>query len=175
MQTSSNGAKFIAAREAMVTVAYEDGKHADGTPKYSIGFGSQRDEPQPGDTITIEEAFKRLRMDLNDRDLIIAKAITVPISQNVWDAVSSLFYQSGSKALKTVAALFPIGESPALEAFMDFNSGADGKPTAGHTRRRQAEWALGKAGDYGDISQFPFFDGDPRKVVRQYLPFPENI
>lgn len=176
MPTSSNGAKFIACREALVTQSYEDGRHADGTPKYSIGFGSQRDEPKPGDTITIEAAFALLRKDLESRDAIIAKAITAPIKQQEWDAVASLFYQSGTKALRAVAELFNAGKPIlALGAFMQFNSGADGKPTDGHTKRRAREMIVGIDGHYGDLSQVAFFEGDPRRVPRQFMPLPEDI
>lgn len=177
MPTSSNGAKFIACREALVTVAYPDGQHADGTPAHSYGFGSQRGGlVKAGDTITIEAAFALLRKDLESRDAIIAKAITVPIKQQEWDAVASLFYQSGTKALRTVAELFNAGKPIlALGAFMQFNSGADGKPTDGHTKRRIREMIMGIDSHYGDLSQVAFFEGDPRVVIRQFMPLPASI
>lgn len=176
MNTSSNGAKFIAAREALVLVAYEDGRHADGTPKYSIGFGSQRNQPKPGDRIAVEDAFKLLRADLDARDAIIAKAITVPIKQQEWDAVASLFYQAGSKPLRAVGELFNAGKPIlALGTFMQFNSGADGVPTDGHTKRRAREMIMGIDGYYGDLSQVAFFEGNPRVVERKWMPLPEVL
>lgn len=175
MKTSSDGAKFIACREALVTVAYIDGQHQDGTPKYSIGFGSQRGLPQPDDKITIADAFLRLREDLDDRDITIGNALKVPVEQREWDAVASLFYQSGSRALSTVSALFNKGEPvAAIYAFAQFNRNR-GEWSDGLTKRRVREMAMAIDGHYGDISQFAFFDGDPRKVIRQYMPFPEDI
>lgn len=176
MQTSSNGAKFIACREALVTRAYVDGNHRDGTPKYSIGFGSQTNEPKDGDTITIEAAFARLRADILSRDAIIGRAIKVTITQSQWDSIASLFYQAGTRALTTAATAFNEGDPTlAVGQFMRFNSGADGKPTPGHTKRRIREMIMAIDGWYGDLSQVPFFDGNPRMVARQFMPFPEGI
>jgi GH24 family phage-related lysozyme (muramidase) len=176
MQTSDRGARFIACREAVVTVAYEDGKHPDGSPKYSIGIGSQDPPPMPGDVITIAEAFDRLRTNLRSRDAMIGKAIDVDIAQCQWDAVASLYYQAGTKPLRAVAGLFNKGKPiMAMMEFARFNCGADGVPTDGHSKRRVREMILGIDSYYGDLSHVLVFEGDPRKVAPKMMPFPEGI
>lgn len=176
MNVSLDGAKFIACREAVVTVAYLDGEHADGTPKYSIGIGSQDPPPKLGDTITVEDAFKRLRENLRSRDLVIEKAITAPITQPQWDACASLYYQAGSRALRAVAELFNAGKPIlAMAEFMKFNCGASGVATDGHTKRRAREIIMGIDGYYGDLSRVMVFNGNPRQVTAEWMPFPEDI
>jgi len=175
MKTSIDGAQFIACREALVSRAYVDGKHKDGRLKYSIGFGSQTNEPKEGDTITIEDAFARLKADIAERDITIRRIITAPIRQCEWDAVASLFYQSGTKALRTVGELFNAGEPIfAMAAFLQFNKD-QGVPSKGLTKRRIREMIMGVDRYYGDLSQVAFFDGNPRTAARQYMPFPANI
>jgi hypothetical protein len=58
MKTSRDGILFIAGREALVLVAYEDGENKDGTPRYSIGFGDN--SAKKGDRITTAAAWEKL-------------------------------------------------------------------------------------------------------------------
>jgi GH24 family phage-related lysozyme (muramidase) len=178
MRTSIEGLKFICRREACVLVAHEDGKHPNGQPKYALGFGSQDPPPQPGDTITIDEAFERLQCNLDARDEIMSKAL-IPISQLHWDAVSSLFYQAGSAPLKHVASLFNAGTpGQAIWAFTSWPHGEDRKWTEGHAKRRMREMSIAWDGYYGDISTFLLFDGPPRgpdKVPGVMVPFPADL
>jgi GH24 family phage-related lysozyme (muramidase) len=171
--TSWSGIRFIAQREAMVSVAYTDGAHADGSPKYSIGFGSQTGNPKPGDRINIGEALARLRADIAARDITIGKALTVPVTQSEWDALASLYYQAGTSAFSRVAFLFSHGTATyAIRDFINHNFGVDGVQSEGHTKRRIREMIMALDGYYGDLSQFPLYDGDPRKVARQMHEFP---
>src|SRR4051812_37436633 len=101
MNTSWNGIKFICAREALVTAAYRDGG-TDEHPKYSIGFGSQIPPVQPGDTISIEEAFSRMKEHIARNDVTIGRLLNAVVTQSVWDALASLYYQAGSLALRSV-------------------------------------------------------------------------
>lgn len=179
MQTSWNGIKFICCREALVTVAYHDGDNKDGTPKYSIGFGSQTPKVSEGDRITVEEAFKRQRAHIADNDAVIGKLLQVIVTQHEWDAISSLYYQSGTVALRRVTALFNLGyPMEAVRAFMEFDEALD--PTRqekrrvdGLTKRRIREMILAVDGYYGDISRHLYFDGDPRATPREWREFPE--
>lgn len=175
MNTSSDGAKFIAVREALCTHAYPDGKHEDGSLKYSLGFGSQRGLPRPGDTITIPDAFVRLRQDLGDRDVIIGKSLKVPVKQREWDAIASLFYQAGSEALRTVTSLFNSGKpTAAMIAFARFNRN-QGVRDDGLSKRRIREMIMGIDGYYGNISAFLFIEGDRLLGQRSHVDFPESI
>lgn len=97
--TSLNLAAFIACREALVTVAYQDG------PNMSIGFGSNDPSLKPGDTITVEDAFTLLKSDIKAREPTVAKEITNTLSQEQFDAVFDLFYQYGSAGLKGIASI----------------------------------------------------------------------
>jgi hypothetical protein len=56
VKTSREGIQFIAGREALVLVAYEDGENPDGKPRYSIGFGDN--SAKAGDKIAPDEAWK---------------------------------------------------------------------------------------------------------------------
>src|SRR3712207_4650644 len=118
MRVSLNGLEFIACREALVTVAYHDGKHPDGTPKWSIGFGSQTPPPKEGDTITVADAFERLKADVRSREPAVNKALTREISQHAFDALFSLYYQAGSAAMQAVADKFNSG--PEIWAILEF-------------------------------------------------------
>jgi lysozyme len=173
---SLDGAKFVAVREALVTRAYHDGEHKDGTPKWSIGFGSQTPPPKEGDTISIEDAFDRLRDDITAREAAINKALKVPVSQGAFDALFSLYYQAGTAAMQAVAEQLNEG-SPIVAAMelLRWNSGADKKPTDGHTRRRLREAIMLIDGNYGDLSKVLVFDGNPREVDSVWMPFPDLL
>lgn len=168
MQTSWDGIKFICRREALVTVAYKDGKHDDGSPKYSIGFGSQTPVVAPGDTITVDDAFVRMmaHVDLNDAD--IRRNIKVAVKQCEWDAVASLYYQEGFDALKAVAGLFMTKRSSAwaIREFANWHKDSDGL-----LKRRLDEIAMAR-GHYGDLETYKYFDGDPETTLMQSVPFP---
>jgi lysozyme len=174
MQTSWMGIKQIAQREACVLVAYPD--DTTGGNKCSLGFGSQTGNPKPGDTITIEDAFIRLKADIAARDIVIAKCLTRPVTQGEWDALASLYFQAGTEAMKAVAVIYnatpaAISTLAALE-FAKWGYGANGLPTAGHAKRRIREMAMAALGDYGILLTFLVFDGNPRLVPPRAVPFP---
>lgn len=172
-----NGAKFVVRREAIVLVAYHDGKHEDGSLKYSIGAGSQTPTVKPGDRITLEEGFARLRADIATRELILNRLLKVRISDHAFDALFSLFYQAGTAAARGVADVFNSrGEVWAAAEFIRYNHGADKVPSEGHTIRRIREMSLVVDGNYGDLSEVLVIDGDPRNraTPRREMPFPET-
>jgi GH24 family phage-related lysozyme (muramidase) len=186
MKLSWSGFRFGCCREARSSVAYADGigKHADGTEyqKYSWGFGSQEPPPILGQRLPEIEAFRIMKAHYDRNDVTIARALEPclregsnlpPLMQQHWDAIASLFYQRGSRALEAVAAHFNEGErSRAMMEFANWNSGQDGVPTEGHSNRRALEIKLGTHGDYDDISRYKFFDGPPKTTPVQWLPFP---
>lgn len=173
---SLNGAKFVCCREALVTRAYPDGEFADGTPKYSLAFGSQSPRPKEGDKTTIEEAFPRLRADITSREPDLNRRLKIILPRHIFDALFSLYYQAGSDELREVSDLFNARKfGLAIRKFAEYFHNAKGEESDGLARRRCLEITLAMAGDYGDIAQYPFYDGDPHKVIRQYKPFPETI
>lgn len=171
MNTSWSGIKFIAQREALVTVPYRDGG-TDASPKFSFGFGNQDLVPPNGAQCTYESAMEALKASVAKRDLIIGNALKVPVTQPQWDGICSLLYQRGSFAMRSVVAYYNNNEPVnALAEFMRWNSGQDGKPTFGHSKRRARE-ILMSLGDYGDISKYLLFAGDPRVVPGVLTAFP---
>ena len=63
--------------------------------KYTIGYGHTRGV-EPGDTCTREQAEEYLRQDLQDAEETVLALITVPLTQNQFDALVSLVYNIGS-------------------------------------------------------------------------------
>jgi lysozyme len=165
-RTSWIGEKQIVCREALVTVAYRDGG-TDAKPRYSIGCGSQTGSPKPGDTITIIEAFRLLRHDLDERDAQLNRLVKAELSQQEWDALASLHYQAGFRASRPIAALFNRDRTLVPDAFMAWSFGS-----AGLLARRKREVAILEHGDYGDVSKYKLYDGDPRRVSPVLTNFP---
>ena len=62
---------------------------------YTIGYGHTR-RVQIGDTCTREKAEEYLRDDLKDTEEAIEALVTVPLTQNQFDALVSLVYNIGS-------------------------------------------------------------------------------
>lgn len=63
--------------------------------KYTIGYGHTRGV-KPGDTCTREQAERYLREDLQDAEEAVLALISVPLTQNQFDALVSLVYNIGS-------------------------------------------------------------------------------
>jgi GH24 family phage-related lysozyme (muramidase) len=159
MQPSRKGLLFIAAREALVLQAYQDGAHL------SIGFGSNDPALKPGDRITVKEAFKRLKKDVEARAEIVTKALTVPVLQHEFDAIFSAYYQSGTDALTDIAAAVNGGDKSAVaQAFLKHDTNAKGEPMPGLLKRRARELNLFLTGEYGDLDKIPYWKGDPKKT-----------
>ena len=165
--------KFICQREALVTVSYEDGRNEDGSPKYSIGFGSQTPPPQVGDSITIEDAFARVKVDISDRAKIVDRVLDFPVEQHEFDALVSLFYQSGTAALNDVAEWLSLGDrNRAMIAMSSYVKKEDGTFSIGLMKRRHLELMIFAKADYGDLSMIKVYNGDPKIVRPIEMPFP---
>lgn len=160
MDLSTNGLRFIARREALVLVAYQDGPHK------SIGFGSNDPSLKEGDRITAAEAFARLKQDVAPRARRVSNLLRKPVEQHQFDALVSLHYQSGNRYLPRIINL--INEGNLHDAAMTFPScdqNMAGERLPGLHKRRLLEQKLFMTGDYGiDLDEIPYWKGDPRKT-----------
>lgn len=100
MKTSENGIAFIKLREGFHAKAYKDGAG------YSIGYGTYLDTAAEKIylTQTIDKTIgdKLLRSDLVGFEKTINDSINVSISQDQFDALSSLCYNLGSTRFKNL-------------------------------------------------------------------------
>jgi lysozyme len=171
--TSRDGILFIANREALVLTAYQDGPHP------SIGFGSNSPKLKVGDTITVPAAFRLLKADITAREPGLNRRLTAPLSQQQWDALMSLHYQSGNRYMPVeprepgddrpdILRLINAGRfDKAAAAWPDCDQNLAGAPQPGLRRRRLLEQAVFLRGDYGMLDPLPYWPGDPRTTKRQ--------
>ncbi len=167
--TSRNGIIFLACREALVTVAYQDGAHC------SIGFGSNDPSLRPGDPISVRDAFARLKRDIAARETILNRALKVEVSQQQFDALLDFYYQNGNKpdgrgrpGFAHMMGLVNAGKfEDAAAYFPECDRNSAGEQSAGLHKRRVLEQAIFLRGDYGDLSIIPFWRGNPRTTARE--------
>jgi len=175
VKTSRNGILFIAGREALVLVAYEDGENPDGTPRYSDGFGNN--DAKKGDRTTPKEAWKRLVENVRKREKIINAMLIEPVSQHQYDAIISAYYQGGTRNLLPLASAVNAGQAdqiPDILPMLDTNRKGEHKP--GLKIRREAEARIAKDGDYGQLVPIKMWKGDPRKSKpMEYHPNPDDL
>jgi len=135
MKISNTGIELIKHFEGCELEAY---LCAAGVP--TIGYGHIKDVNM-GDTITQAEAEAMLVHELEEYENYINTLVTVPLSQNQFDAMVSWVFNLGAGNLKsstllTVLNMEDYNEVPAQ--IMRWNK-AGGKVLEGLTRRRQAE------------------------------------
>ena len=161
MQASRNGALFIAAREALVLVAYPD-------PTWespSNGFGHNDKTLKSGDTITIPQAFAQLKQDMSIRGADLNRWLEVTVSQTQFDALLSCYYEYGLEddrafldVIAAVNADDALGVGRALLACCHDN----GIVSLGLLYRRVEELLLYFTGNYGAIGTVQLWRGNPR-------------
>ncbi|WP_249324610.1 lysozyme [Enterobacter mori] len=89
MKVSSYGLEFIKREEGLRLNAYQDSANI-----WTIGYGHTA-RVLPGDWITLEKAEQLLRDDLVYFESQLIRAIKVPVSQNQFDALASLVFNTG--------------------------------------------------------------------------------
>lgn len=132
MKTSGEGLTLIIAREGEKLTAYKDIK---GIWTVGVGHTSAAGPPEVIPNMSISPAQSRiiLATDLGKVEAQVDAAVTVPISQNEFDALVSVFLNVGPAFAKSTAIkLLNKGErTAAAEAFLNWC-----KPAALAPRRR---------------------------------------
>lgn len=184
MPTTGRGIVKICQVEALVTVAYEDGTYRTGPlrgqPKYSYGYGTQTtitgERVKLGDTITPLSAAILIRAKIRRNDEDLDRNLHVQLLPHVYDAFSSLYYQSGSRVLLPISEAFNTKTTKlAVLEFANWPTNEAGVEKEGLAGRRLSEMHLANTGDYGDLRQLMAFDGNPKLVKPYYIDVPAEL
>lgn len=107
---------------------------------WTIGYGTT-EGVQPGQIITQAQAERLLQRDLAKFEAVVNDAVTVPITQNQFDALVSFTYNCGAKAFRDSTLLKRVNERRSTEAAAQFQrwNKAGGKVLAGLVARRADE------------------------------------
>jgi lysozyme len=111
---------------------------------WTIGFGSTGPHVTPGKVITEAQADGLLQDDLDRFEQAVTRLVTVPLTQNQYDALVSFAFNVGISALERSTLLKRVNAKLFDQARAEFGkwNRAGGRPLAGLTRRRAAEAAL---------------------------------
>ena len=122
---------------------YEGSAYQDIVGIWTIGFGTT-DGVRPNQTITPVAALQRKLTDVQKFEGALKQCVTVPLSQNEYDAYRSLAYNIGSGAFcnSTLVRLLNQGRyDMACQQILRWNR-AGGQVVQGLVNRRQAEYKL---------------------------------
>lgn len=138
MRTSRQGVEAIKAHEGLRLTAYDDGVGV-----WTIGYGSTKGVKQ-GMTITSAEADARLISDLAEAEHAVDFAVTVPLSQQQFDACVSLTFNIGAGAFSGSTLVKRLNEGKYHDAAAQFDRWvfAGKKKLPGLVKRRAAEKAM---------------------------------
>lgn len=138
MRTSQRGLSLIKSFEGLRLQAYQDSVGV-----WTIGYGTTRGV-KAGMAITKEQAERMLMDDVQRFEPEIERLVTLPLSQNQWDALISFTYNLGAANLESSTLLRKLNAGDytgAAEQFPCWNK-AGGRVLPGLVRRRAAEQAL---------------------------------
>ena len=148
MKVSSKGVDLILKYEG-----FQDKAYLCPAGKWTIGYGTtviDGKAVKKGDTITKEKARKIAELQIEQHASTIFNYVTVPLTQNQYDALASFQYNCGKYILskdKTLVNHLNNREwEKACEQLKKYNKGG-GKVLAGLTKRRQEEVSLFLAPD----------------------------
>ena len=117
---------MLAQVEACVLAPYQDGKY------HSIGFGHNGPEVEAMQPITVAKAFDMLKEDLKPREARVEELVKKPLTQEQFDALVLLHYQSGNRYLPLAAHMINYGELARFRrAWKTWSYSADGKKMKG--------------------------------------------
>lgn len=107
---------------------------------WTIGYGHTKGV-QPGDEWSEDHANHMLEVELEEYENYVSTAVTVPLSQNQFDALVSWVYNLGNGNLtsSTMLKVLNSGDYDGVPAQIKRWNKAGGKVLEGLTRRRQAE------------------------------------
>lgn len=143
MLVSNNGVDLICEFEGKRLVAYDDGVGV-----WTIGFGTIKYpngvRVKKGDTCTLEQAKEYMRHDLIEFEHTVNSSVKVLLSQNQFDALTSLAYNIGSSAFKSSTLVKKLNSGDYKGAADQFNVwiNAGGKRMQGLVNRRDKEKLL---------------------------------
>lgn len=146
MKLSPQGIAFLQASEGLSLMAYPDGKNADGSQKYSIGYGHSG--AKKGQVITRAEADALFLSDVAQHEAAVTAAVSYA-SQRQFDALVSFSYNVGTAGMQnsTAVRLHNAGNAQgAADALRMWNQ-SDGQVNPVLVRRREKERSLYLYGD----------------------------
>ncbi len=105
--------EFLKRAEGFSPKAYQDG------PRYSIGYGTRARSPD--ETITREEAERRLREEVNRLEKAIRRMVKVPLAEHELDALISLAYNIGLPRFAASRLLAKLNRGDRIGAAAEFS------------------------------------------------------
>ena len=135
MKISEYGLDLIKHFEGLELEAYQCAAGV-----WTIGYGHTKDV-QPGDQWSESHADHMLEVEMEEYENYVNTAVTVPLSQNQFDALVSWVYNLGNGNLTSSTMLKVLNSSDyaGVPAQIKRWNKAGGKVLEGLTRRRQAE------------------------------------
>ena len=147
MRLSAQGLDFISRYEGCVLHIYQDSAGFD-----TIGFGHliTPNDPDFSAGITTAQAKALLAVDSEIVQNAMNSLCRVPLNQYQFDALVDFTFNLGAKHLSESRLLRTINaRQPVIENLFTAWAKAGGFLRSGLLKRREAEWALYAAGDYG--------------------------
>ena len=179
MTTSRSGLIFIACREAIVEVAYPDGRWL------TVGIGHNGPDVLPTAHWTPQQALAQLRADVHDRyERDVNRMVKVPLSQHKFDALVSFHFNRGNRdfaypvvSTETVIDAVNSGDQGEVARLFPLcNTNLAGEHKDGLTIRRRAELAMYADGVYGPLGLIPWYKADPHTSHRfEYVVLPDDL
>lgn len=110
--------------------------------RWTYGFGTT-DGVKPGDQITPPKALAKALIDVQKFEGAIKTCVKVDLTQDEYDAYTSLTYNIGASAFCKSTLVARLNEGRFIDACREILrwDKFQGKPLAGLTKRRQAEHA----------------------------------
>ena len=141
---SNEGLSMTEQFEGLRLTAYQDQ-----TGTWTIGYGHTGPDVHSGLTITQEHAQALLAQDVSSSSACVNNAVTVPLSQNQFDALVDFVFNLGCAAFtgSTLLRELNAGNFTGAAAQFPLWDHAGGVVVAGLLRRRQAEQALFTSGE----------------------------
>lgn len=138
MQPSDKCTQFVAAHEGLSLKAYPD--PGTGGAPWTIGYGHTAGV-HPGDTCTPEQAMDWLKGELVSFSGQVQNCVTMPLSQNQLDALTSFAYNVGLGNFQKSTLLRKVNSGDYQGAAQEFGrwNKAAGHVLPGLTKRREDE------------------------------------